>query len=206
MLTVAWDIDDVLNELMQAWFSEAWLPSHPDCNLSYSDITENPPDRVLGITRVEYLASLDTFRVSAGAANLKPIPEVLQWFAEFGAEYRHIAITVRPLDSVSHAAEWVFRHFGNYIRSFAVVPSRPPAGVPIYDRSKAEFLEWLGKADILVDDSDENIRAAEKLGMRGILFPQPWNRSSLTVRQALESVAMPLRSKPSFTSHGTETV
>ena len=59
MRTLVWDIDDVLNDLMRSWFTEEWLPTHPDCRLAYADLLENPPHRVLGIAEAEYLASLD---------------------------------------------------------------------------------------------------------------------------------------------------
>ena len=29
MLTIAWDVDDVLNNLMEAWLEEAWKPTSP---------------------------------------------------------------------------------------------------------------------------------------------------------------------------------
>ena len=45
MLTLAWDVDDVLNDLMQVWLEEAWLPAHPECNVTYRDLTSNPPHR-----------------------------------------------------------------------------------------------------------------------------------------------------------------
>lgn len=189
MLTIVWDVDDVLNDLMRAWFSEAWKPSHPACGLRYSDLTENPPDRVLGIARMEYLDSLDAFRMSARARSMPPNQAVLHWLRNFGAGYRHIALTARPLDSAPHAAEWTLRHFGDYMRSFCVVPTRLGADAPAYDRDKADFLEWFGKADIFVDDSEENIRAVERLGIRAVLYPQPWNRSVQSVPQVLESLA-----------------
>jgi len=189
MMTIVWDVDDVLNDLMLAWFTETWKPSHPSCELSYSEITENPPDRVLGIQRSEYLSSLDAFRLSDRARNMPPNPAIAQWLQTHGAEYRHMALTARPLESTPQAAEWLFRHFGSYMRSFGVVPTRLPAGVPAYDRDKGDYLRWLGKADILVDDSEENLRAAEALGIRSVLYPQPWNGSSQTAREALESLA-----------------
>jgi hypothetical protein len=189
MLTIAWDIDDVLNELMRTWFTEVWKREHTDCGMSYSDITENPPDRVLGISRSEYLFSLDEFRVSEQARAMAPNPSVLQWLQESGANHRHIALTARPLESAPHAAEWLFRHFGNYMRTVAVVPTRFPAGAPLYDRDKAEYLSWLGKANVLVDDSEENIRGAERLGVRGVVYPQPWNHASQTVGETLQSLA-----------------
>jgi hypothetical protein len=191
MLTIAWDIDDVLNQLMFAWFSGVWQREHPESKLSYSDISENPPDRVLGISRLQYLASLDQFRASDVARQMAPNPLVAAWLNKFGSGYRHMALTARPLDSTPHAAEWLFRHFGRFIRTFAVVPTRFLDGVPTYDRDKADYLAWLGKADILVDDSEENIGDAERLGIRGVLYPQPWNRASQTPDEILRSLAQP---------------
>jgi hypothetical protein len=193
MLTIAWDIDDVLNELMLTWFTQVWKAEHPDSRLGYSDISQNPPDRVLGISRADYLNSLDRFRASEGARNMPPNRPVLEWLNSFGESYRHIALTARPLESTPHAAEWLFRHFGMYIRTFAVVPSRYADGVPPYDRDKPEYLSWLGKADILVDDSEENIRGAERLGLRGVLYPQPWNRASENADAVLLSITKRVR-------------
>jgi FMN phosphatase YigB (HAD superfamily) len=188
MRTIVWDLDDVLNDLMLAWFNEAWIPAHPECRLSYSEITENPPDRVLGISRAEYLASLDEFRLSERARSLRPNAAVLAWLERSGADYRHVALTARPIGCTAPAAEWLFRHFGSYIRTFGVVPSRLATGEPAYDTTKGDFLRWFGRADILVDDSEENIRSAEKFGIRGVLYPQPWNRCSLSVEGVLESL------------------
>lgn len=191
MLTIAWDIDDVLNELMLTWFTKVWKPEHPSSRLGFSDISENPPDRILGIPRGEYLSSLDQFRASAWAREMAPNSRVLDWLNRHGADYRHIALTARPLDSTPHAADWLFRHFGRFMRTFAVVPTRVANGVPAYDRDKAAYLAWLGKADILVDDSEENIRGAASLGIRGILYPQPWNCASQTPEAILRSLAQP---------------
>jgi hypothetical protein len=196
MMTIVWDVDDVLNDLMLTWFTETWKPSHPSCELSYSEITENPPERVLGIHRSEYLSSLDVFRLSDRARNMPPNPAIVEWLQTNGAGYRHMALTARPLESTPQAADWLFRHFGSYMRSFGVVPTRLSAGVPAYDRDKGEYLRWLGKGDILVDDSEENLRAAEKLGIRGVLYPQPWNHSSQTAREALESLAQLAEANP----------
>ena len=189
MLTIAWDVDDVLNDLMLSWFACAWKPAHPECPLTYADITENPPDRVLGVARGEYLESLDSFRASDLAAKMPPNPAVLDWLRAYGPRYRHMALTARPLESVPEAAAWLFRHFGGYLRNFGVVPSRLAAGTPAYDRDKGEFLEWFGKAGLLVDDSEENIRAAERLGLRCVLYPQPWNRSGRTIQETLQQLS-----------------
>jgi hypothetical protein len=175
MLTIVWDVDDVLNALMRDWFDQEWKPTHPECRLSYDELTENPPHRVLGITRREYLDSLDRFRLSSAARGMSPNPEVFAWFRTHGTDFRHIALTARPLDTAPSAAEWVMRHFGDYIRVFGVVPCRSAPATPVYDGSKGDFLEWWGRGDILVDDSRDNINGAERIGVCGVLFPQPWN-------------------------------
>src|SRR5579872_5662014 len=154
MLTFVWDIDDVLNDLMGAWFRE-WRGGHPACSVAYAGLRENPPHRVLGISKDEYLASLDAFRLSETARNMTPNSEVLDWLRCHGARHRHMALTARPLASTPGTAEWLFRHFGDYFRCFAVVPSRLPEGLPQYDMAKGDFLEWFGKADVLIDDSEE---------------------------------------------------
>ena len=50
--------------------------------------------------------------------------------------------------------------------SFHFVPS-PRLGeqAPEYDRNKADYLKWLNKVDILVEDSEQNIQ--ESLKIRG---------------------------------------
>ena len=45
MKTVIWDVDDVLNDLMRCWFEKSWLLSHPECTLTYEDLTQNPPSK-----------------------------------------------------------------------------------------------------------------------------------------------------------------
>ncbi len=189
MLTIVWDVDDVLNELMRTWFVVEWLPSHPDCLLHFEDLAENPPHSVLGASRSEYLDSLDRFRLSPQARDMAPCSEFLGWFQEHGARFRHLALTARPWEMVPPLAEWVFRHFGPWIRTFAYVPSRSGEGVPRYDLSKGEYLTWLGKADILVDDNPEHLRAAASQGICGVLVPQPWNDSRYTASQVLADLS-----------------
>jgi hypothetical protein len=180
MLTIVWDVDDVLNDLMTQWFHLGWKAEHPECTLSFDDLRHNPPDKVLGIEREEYLVSMDRFRVTEKGLNLSPNPEILAWFIEQGQQFRHIALTARPLETAPDVAAWVMRHFGAWIRCFGVVPSRASGNQPIYDRSKIDFLKWLQCGDVLVDDADENVQDAELLGMRTFQIAQPWNKSTLT--------------------------
>ncbi|MBE3144182.1 MAG: hypothetical protein IMZ61_09705 [Planctomycetes bacterium] len=185
MKTIVWDVDDVLNDLMRSWFEQEWLPAHPDCKMSYSDITQNPPHSVLGISKSEYLASLDVFRLSDKARSMKPNPDVVAWLRQTGDRFRHLALTARPLDTVPPLAEWSFHHFGAYMRTFSVVQIRQEAHIPHYEQSKKEFLQWLNKADILIDDNQDNVESANSIGIKGILYPQPWNTCKLTVIDTL---------------------
>ena len=185
-LTIVWDVDDVLNNLMSAWFHECWLPAHPGCQSTYTGIRENPPHSVLGVEKSEYLASLDRFRSSRRGRNLAPNPQIVIWMRQHGHRFRHIALTARPLASAGEAAEWVFRHFGNYIRCFGVVPSRLDPAAPLYDRDKADFLRWFGEADYFLDDTGPNVAAVAELGVKTLLFPQPWNGSAQSVEDILK--------------------
>jgi len=188
MLTIVWDVDDVLNDLMAQWFLHGWLPSHPDCLLTYRDLTGNPPHAALGVDRSEYLSSLDAFHKTDRGANLTPSAEVLGWLSREGHRFRHIALTARPLETAPHVAHWVFHHFGAWIRCFGVVPSRTGCDIPSYDTKKAEFLAWLGRGDILIDDSPENIRHAQAIGLKALMPRQPWNQSGLTMHDLLENL------------------
>jgi hypothetical protein len=184
--TIAWDVDDVLNDLMRTWFEACWAPSHPDCALRYDQITENPPDALLGISKSEYLASLDDFRLSESARRMAPVSEMQEWFRQHGQCFRHMALTSVPSHAAPVSAAWVMNHFGAWIRTFHFVPSpRQGKNIPVYDQTKQDFLRWWGKVDILVDDNPLNVAAAEASGVHAILVPRPWNRGVLTINQTL---------------------
>ncbi len=173
--TIAWDVDDVLNDLMRAWFEQAFRPAHPSCAVAYEQLVENPPCAVLGITLEQYLASLDGFRL-AHAADLAPDPEVLDWFTRHGDAFRHVAVTATPLHTAPISAAWVLRHFGRWIRTFSVIPSpRPFDASKRWDATKGDWLRWCGKVDVLVDDSPRNLASAGEAGVAAVLWPRPWN-------------------------------
>jgi hypothetical protein len=175
---VIWDVDDVLNELMRAWFDEWWRPQHPECAQRYADLAANPPQAILGITAETYLSSLDAFRLER-FATLVPRVEALEWFSEQGHRGHHVALTAPPQAFAHLSAAWVIKHFGQWIRTFAFVPARRGRmEVPDHRLSKRDYLEWLGRGDVFIDDRDDNVDDARAMGMRGIVVPQPWNASS----------------------------
>jgi hypothetical protein len=189
MRTIVWDVDDVLNDLMYCWFERVWKPQHREAEIDYMEITQNPPHQVLGMSHTEYINSLDSLRLSEKAKMMKPNSLILEWLKEYGSTYRHLALTARPLDSVPILADWLFKNFGGFIRTFTFVPIRLDPNFPNYDTSKKEFLQWLNKADIFIDDNEDNVNSANSIGIRGILYPQPWNSCRQTPREILNWLA-----------------
>ena len=188
MKTIVWDLDDVLNNLMESWLTTAWPQERSEFPVAYQQLRSNPPLAELRVPLADYLASLDRFRLSPAGQNLRPNPLVLAWFERQGCYFRHHVLTARPLCSVAPASAWVFTHFGRWIRHFHFVPSpRPDDRLPAYDQTKAEALGRIGQVDFFVDDSPENVAAAGP-GVRGFVFPQPWNHAELTVSRILDEL------------------
>lgn len=189
MKTIVWDVDDVLNDLMKVWFEQYWLSKHPQLDLNYEKIKINPPHALLGVAKEQYLTSLDEFRLSGLYDQLKPVKEVRDWFSTHGVKYRHVALTRVPVAVAHISSAWVMKNFGTFIRSFHFIPSyRAGENSPVYDENKGTYLNYFGKADLLIDDALENIDAAKKVGVRTLVFPRPWNGSKMTIKQLLDEV------------------
>jgi hypothetical protein len=188
MKTIIWDVDDVLNDLMRAWL-EDWSSKSNATPVEFDRLTRNPPHELLGISRNEYLASLDSFRLSTLIEELPPTPEVFDWFCRHGDKCHNVALTAAPLFAGHLSAEWLMRHFGCWVQSFNIVPSpRDGDCSRQFHATKADFLRWWGKADMLVDDNEENIAGALSLGIRAVLVPKPWNHSALTLAETLHTI------------------
>jgi hypothetical protein len=185
MITIAWDVDDVLNNLTEAWLTE----NHPEA--AYEALVTNPPLEPLRLERGDYLASLDRFRATRFDA-LLPNAEVLAWFREHGHRARHVALSAVPRRFAPVSAEWTLTHFGDWIRTFSFIPSpRPDDAFPPYDPEKGAFLARTDFADALVDDNEKNILDARRLGLADLLFPQPWNSARDTpARDLLNSLTL----------------
>lgn len=187
MITIAWDIDDVLNELMREWFSW-WKGAHADCGFSYEEISCNPPHELLGVSLNEYLESLDQFRIEK-YSSLLPNEDVLGWFKKTGINAHHIVLSAVPADCAHISAQWVMKHFGHWIRGFHYIPSgRNEKEAAIYDKTKADFLKRTGFVDIFIDDSEKNIVQASEVGMKTYLVNKSWNAGGEPLSGILEKV------------------
>lgn len=191
MLTIAWDVDDVLNDLMYTWLEEWWKPKNTDCVLNYENLSENPPHRLLGVQQSDYLRSLDAFRMSGNYDRLQPNSAVLAWFKKHGDTYRHMALTAVPRVAVAKSASWVFKHFGDWIRTFHFVPSPRPEDIPTpYESSKTSYLKWLNRIDIYIDDHEGNIKDVNSTGIRTLMLSRPWNLGTMTLNEILNYLSI----------------
>ncbi len=189
-LTLIWDLDDVLNDQTRLWLERSWCVAHPDKAVTYDELTENPPHRILGVTREEYLASMDEFRASSAGVRLRVPDEVTAWFRSNGRRARHVVVTACPQRFAADRARWVYENLGPWMCGVHVVPSpRPGDTVQLQDRTKSDWLRWFGRSDaVLIDDAPEYISAARNLSMRAIVVPHPWNGASGTRADALRQI------------------
>jgi FMN phosphatase YigB (HAD superfamily) len=188
MKTIVWDVDDVLNDLMKEWFLNEWLSSDPGCILKYEELTENPPCRLLNISFDSYLESLDKFRIEKGG-DLNPLPEIIEWFNKHGHKFNHAVLTATPLFYSPFSAKWVLTHFGKWIRSYNFIPSpRKNDNIKNYQQNKAGFLKMFDQVDLFIDDNNKNIEEVNKIGIKTLLVPKPWNNSKLTINEILEMI------------------
>jgi FMN phosphatase YigB (HAD superfamily) len=188
MKAIMWDVDDVLNDLMGEWFRSRWIPLHPQCPVDYLGINVNPPHELLGVDKREYLESLDAFR-NDSFRYLKPIPEMLEWFRQHGRKAEHIVVTSVPLIAAHHSADWVFSHFGEWVRSFNIVPSTREGSRDHGTTSKSDYIRTFSKVDIVVEDNPETIRSMREMGISTVTIPRPWNDSRETLESTLTGLA-----------------
>jgi len=176
-----WDADDVINDLLKLWLNR-WKINNPDCLIDYNDLKENPPDRIMGLNRNNYLNSLDGFRLSDEYRDMKPVPEVDEWFRKNGDKYHHMVLTGVPLKAAHVSSYWIIKNFGRWIRSFNFIPAKRGSEIICdYHITKKEFIEWFGNADVFIDDTEENIEGLAHTGVKPFLFPRPWNSSCSTI-------------------------
>ncbi len=186
MKTIVWDLDDVLNTLMKDWCED------PDYGqkyqASFEQLTQNPPHEILGITKEQYLSSLDSFRLTK-AAKKPPHPEVLSWFQEKGHLFEHRILTARPIHTSAQASDWVFTFFGQWVRGFFFVPStREDDPSFSYEKNKKDMLKKMKHVDYFIDDTPSNIKQAEELSIKSFTFPAPWNSQKASITEILDQI------------------
>lgn len=173
---IVWDVDDVLNRLMYCWLDN-WN-QNTGSNIHYEEIIENPPHKILDITKKDYLFSLDTYRNTKFGRNVSINKNVFQWFQSYGKNFMHIVCTARTVETMPNQSWWVFTYFGKWIHSIVMASSLRNNFAYGGVKTKAEYIAWLNKDVIFVDDSENNVNEVSKMGGISLLFPQPWNRNN----------------------------
>ena len=82
---IVWDVDDVLNRLMDSWL-KSWNQKN-DLNVALMNIKDNPPHEILKISKETYFNSLDDFRNSEAGINVEENSIVKNWFENHGSRY-----------------------------------------------------------------------------------------------------------------------
>ena len=183
-VTIAWDVDDVLNDLTREWACWAGLESQFAAGHG-SDPAEYVAS--LGFPKERYLASLDEFR-ALRYASLRPSGVVLDWLDRNGGRCDHVAITRTPLAAEATMRRWVDAHFGAWITEVFVSPSMRVTDPPgtTYP-SKGEIVRSLGGDVVLIDDTEDNLASARGI-CESVAFAQPWNTAD-DQQSALEGIA-----------------
>ena len=168
---LVWDIDDVLNQFMLHC-----LPRFPSQRLfRYEELTVNPPYELLGISKEQYLATLDASR--ADLYQLPPRREILDFFEKYGDCFHHASVSAVPLRFASDSAQWLLHHFGKWIQTFCFIPS-PRPGMNMRSQqfhTKSDAIKAFNREAVLIDDAPGNVVDACNNGITAILFPAPWN-------------------------------
>ena len=184
---IIWDLDDTLNSLMAEWLA-SWNASS-GVGVSYGELTQNPPHESLGIAKADYLRSLDEFRNSQAGRHLKPNLVILEWFRKHGHDFDHHVLTARPTATVPVAADWVFSHFGQWIRHFHFVPAvREECPVQDMGEAKAVVIDRIGGGDYFLDDDPVNVETARSTVSQVLLVPQPWNNGKTSMDELLSLI------------------
>ena len=169
-----WDIDDVLNELTALCIETTAQKLKPGIKLE--QLADNPPLKELECSLGEYRRILDECR-DQYLYSRPPIPEVLEFFQEWGTHFRSVTLSSCPMHMASRSAEWVLRHLGTWIQGTIFVPS-PRKHIPVGSAlfaSKAEAVLALGGT--LIDDMPINVERVREAGGEALYFPAPWNEN-----------------------------
>ena len=185
MITIAWDVDDVLNNLTEAWLKD--YNERCGFGYKYEDLTQNPPCKLLKLSHSEYIDLLDSFRLSEKAKNLDANLKILKWMKQYSGKFSHIALTATSAHTAHNSAFWVLKNYGQYIHSYNIIPAKRNYTIATRYKTKKDFLLAHEDVKILVDDNIQNIEEANSCGVKAYLLKQPWN-NGLDILQILDEI------------------
>ncbi len=166
---MAWDVDDVLNDLSAAWASHEGLDWKSARGGSPKEMASS-----LGIPEDEYLASLDRFRREEYRF-LSPNPFIRDWLSQAAGSVRSVAITRTPIRTAGQVSRWVFETYGHLIQGYfvALSPRREDPVNTTYE-SKADVVRRIVGVVALVDDQPANFSDLP-VTCAALEYPRAWN-------------------------------
>jgi len=173
---IVWDVDDVLNCLMKSWLQ--YWSQESGLKIILNEIIKNPPQDILGITKEDYLNSLDTFRNSDLGKDLEVNHIIKKWFLHHGNKFNHIACTGRPIRTMPNQAWWLYKNYSQWIKTVHMTGA--DRDLESRKISKADFISFINSDVVFIDDCENNINSVSKIGGITLLYPQPWNKANYT--------------------------
>ena len=120
-----------------------------------------------------YFNSLDEFRNSEAGKNLQPNDTIKSWFKIHGNKFNHLSCTPRPIDSMPNQAWWIYDNYCQWIHTVHAVGTNRDGDTNYQTEPKGDFISWINKEVVFVDDSEKNITAVSTTGAETILYHQP---------------------------------
>ena len=168
--TIILDCDGVLVDWVEgfhAFMEEQGFTLNPAMAHSY-----NINDRYNGVTSEDSKAQILEFNHSPDILDLKPLPEAINALANLKTvhNYNFVVITsfAENPAAIKNREENLKNVFGESTFSKIVCV---PCGA-----EKDEALQpYLNSGALFIDDRTSNIETALRLGLRPVLFNQPWN-------------------------------
>ena len=183
---IIWDVDDVLNCLMESWLNH-WNQGN-NSNIVLKDIKENPPHEILGTTKETYFTSLDEFRNSESGKYVLANSIVMNWFEGHGNKFNHAACAARPIETMPNQAWWIYYNYGQWIHTVHAAKTVRDLMDNHHPATKADFISWMNRDILFIDDSEENVNAVSEKGTDSVLYPQPWNGSNYSEEGFIEAL------------------
>ena len=128
---------------------------------------------VWGGTREEAVEIVNDFHDSDHFHKLKPVSEAIESIRELSKEHEIFFITARPIHQKEKTEKWIKKHLSETSINLIFTGKFHN---PEKSKSKAEVCKEL-EIKLILEDSWNNAKECLDLGIKVILFTQPWNLS-----------------------------
>ena len=74
-------------------------------------------------------------------------------------------------------AWWIYHNYGQWIHTVHAAKTSRNTMSNHHCVIKADFISWINKEVLFIDDSEENVNTVSETGVETMLYPQPWNNA-----------------------------